>query len=800
MTFESWSNQQLRQEVAQLRRRVAELEDLEEQRRRAGEELRNELNSFFHVATDLMCVVSPAKGCFLKVNPACLKILGRSAEEMCSRPIEEFIHQDDRESTTLRLAKQLEGDSVAHFENRCRHKDGSYRRLSWMATPAIDGQVFAVATDVDQRRRKEEALRESEERFRLLFEYAPDAYYINDFTGTFIGGNRAAENIIGVQRNQLIGKNFLDLELLPPDQLARAAETLASNMAGHATGPDEFTLNRVCGGQVPVEISTVPCRLAGQSVVLGIARDITERKRTEEELHEQAETIRAIVDTTQDWIWSIDLQGVHTFSNPAVERILGYRPAELVGRPSFELMHEEDRRIIETEFPRWIANKQGWQGRVIRWMHRDGSCRYLESSAVAVIDVDGEIVGFRGVDRDITGRKQAEEENAVLQEQLLQSQKMEAIGRLAGGVAHDINNMLSGIMGYASLVQMDLESDDHRAEDIGEILAICNKARDLTGNLLGFARKGKYRRERIDLNDSISRTRQILERTISKKVEIETRLAENLSKVEGDPGQIDQVLMNLGINAADAMPDGGRLTLRTREFILDEVGRSGTWDLKPGRYVEVVVTDDGTGMTPEILERVFEPFFTTKALGQGTGLGLSMVYGTIRNHGGSISLVSEPDQGTTVLILLPALGSSGEDAVQASDRPPVAVPTGQGMILLVDDEETVRTSTARLLETMGYRVIQAVDGADALDKYREKPNEIALVLLDMVMPVMDGPETFRKLEEINPGVRALLISGFSADSAADGLINEGAIGFIQKPFLPDKLAAAVANALASGTD
>ncbi|MBT3218883.1 MAG: response regulator, partial [Proteobacteria bacterium] len=397
------------------------------------------------------------------------------------------------------------------------------------------------------------------------------------------------------------------------------------------------------------------------------------------------------------------------------------------------------------------------------------------------------------VNSDITERKRAKERNALLEGQLNHSQKMEAIGQLAGGVAHDFNNMLSGIMGYASLLHMNLGPDDPRTEDTEEILTICKNARNLTRNLLGFARKGKYCKERINLNETISGVRDLLLRTIPKKICVEFQTtAGRQPQIEGDRSQLEQIMMNLCINAADAMGQEGTLTLSTREIVLREVP-SGT-NLTPGRHVEVSIIDTGTGMDQEILDKAFEPFFTTKVMGEGTGLGLSMVYGTVQNHGGTVTLKSKPGQGTTVTLLFP-VPSPTSDVIPESTKPVLTM--GKGTILVVDDDERVRASTARLLQRMGYQPLQAQDGSEALRVYRERAGEIDLVLLDMAMPVLDGTETFHQLKELDPQVRTLLFSGYSADTSANALLAQGANGFIQKPYTMAKLSWAVAQALIS---
>ena len=519
-------------------------------------------------------------------------------------------------------------------------------------------------------------------------------------------------------------------------------------------------------------------------------KDNIRANHTEQALIRSETLYRTLFEGVINPITLMDRDGVVIMINKTGAKNLSLTPDECVGKSIFDLVpdiddtfHEIYRQVIDTgvevtkEYFVEFSSGPRWFWSVHQPVQDENSGRY----ALLVISYD------------ITERKRAEEEKAALQDQLQQSQKMEAIGRLAGGVAHDFNNLLTGIMGYTSLMQVNLEPDDPHAETTGKIITICNRARDLTMNLLGFARKGKFHMQRLDLNELIREVKDILKQTISKRITIKTLRTKNLSSIEGDTGQISQILMNLCINAADAMGNAGTLTIAARDAVIEQDQHA---DLEPGHYVELSVADTGCGMDPENIARAFESFFTTKDQGKGTGLGLSMVYGTVKSHGGTVKLDSELRQGTTVTILFPALDSDSDVATPEAEKQK-AMTIGQGTILVVDDEELVRTTTARLLEKMGYKVLQAVDGEDAVRAYKEKSDEITLVLLDMAMPVMDGADTFHELKGIDPEVRVLIFSGYSAGATTNGLMDEGAVGFIQKPFLPDKLADAVAKALAS---
>lgn len=392
--------------------------------------------------------------------------------------------------------------------------------------------------------------------------------------------------------------------------------------------------------------------------------------------------------------------------------------------------------------------------------------------------------------REINERKKSEEERIKLQEQLLQSQKMESIGRLAGGIAHDFNNILAGIMGYAELLQRRFDDSTKEGRALEVIVSSSKKASNLTKQLLGFARHGKYNPIPIKINDRIKETIKVLEKIFEKNIKVIYDLSENINYIEADENQIDQVLTNIIINAKDAMPNGGRLTFNTENIYLDTEYTNKFLDLKQGNYVKITVTDTGIGMEKEIKDRIFEPFYTTKEKGKGTGLGLSMVYGIVKSHNGQINCYSEYGKGTSFSIYFPASEKRNGYIKKES-----IIKKGQGTIMVIDDEENLRNLLKEQLEELGYKVIIAADGIEAIEIYEKKKNDINLILLDMIMPNLDGRETFYRLKKMNPDIKVLLLSGFSQNDKAVDIINEGALGFFQKPLELYKLSEAVYNVL-----
>jgi nitrogen-specific signal transduction histidine kinase/CheY-like chemotaxis protein len=390
-----------------------------------------------------------------------------------------------------------------------------------------------------------------------------------------------------------------------------------------------------------------------------------------------------------------------------------------------------------------------------------------------------------GTGIDISERKK-------LEEQLRKSQKMEALGLLAGGIAHDFNNLLTGILGYANLLSIREGGDPEVAKAAGIIQRSAERASQLTAQLLGFAERGKNQNVPVELGRVIASVTAVLERTQNPRIRIVTSFRPEDGCVLGDPSQLDQVVMNLAINACYAMPGGGQLKITTEPVTLDETFCRERDRMSPGKYLLLSVSDTGVGISPENMERIFDPFFTTKAHGKGTGLGLSMVFGIVKNHGGCVDVRSEEGAGTVFRVYLPESPASAPKETAATDP---TLPRGRGRILLVDDQEPVREVAKDMLEALGYEVITAADGLNGVSRYRDLWREIDLVLLDMIMPNMSGGECFRRMKEINPKARVVLSSGYSMDGTIQDVMNEGILAFIQKPYRLEELSRVVGTAV-----
>ena len=509
------------------------------------------------------------------------------------------------------------------------------------------------------------------------------------------------------------------------------------------------------------------------------------------ELQQSEHKYRTILESIEEGYFEVDLNAELSFFSGPLAKILERSPAELQSSNLRDYTTAETSETLDRAFEQIKQTGEPVHVTDFEAMTPDGDQRELELSASLIQDQHARPVGFRGVLRDVTERKRAEEEKRQLETQLLMIQKMESIGTLAGGIAHDFNNILMGIQGNASLMQLKIEPDHPSYQKIKNIENYVISGTELTRQLLGFARRGKYAVKATDLNDVIEKSSRMFART-KKEIQVHTALAEDLWTVEVDRGQLDQVLLNLYVNAWQAMPEGGDLYLKTENAILDE-NYVKPYKVVPGKYVKVTVTDTGVGIEKEHLGRIFEPFFTTKEMGRGTGLGLASVYGVIKNHGGYINVYSEKKLGTTFSFYLPA---SDKEAVQEREKTVQAL-KGTETILLIDDEAMILEVGQELLGELGYTVITANGGEEALRVFEKNRDKIQLVIMDMIMPAMSGGETFDRLKAISPDIRILLSSGYSLNGQATKILERGCDGFIQKPFNMSQLSQKIREILDS---
>jgi len=519
--------------------------------------------------------------------------------------------------------------------------------------------------------------------------------------------------------------------------------------------------------------------------------EISERRRVEKALKESEERYRTLVETMNEGLEILSEDGVIVYVNNRLCEMLEYSLDELIGASVFKFLKEDSKILIKEQIENTKA--KNIQSIEVEWIKKDGDKIITIVSPAPIFNAKGEFIGSFAVITDITSRKVAEEEKTRLERRLFQSQKLESIGRLAGGIAHDFNNILTSMMGYAEILRLkyhDLNTTEGKAIDV--IFRNTERAADLTKQLLGFARGGKYQPKPDNINKLIKEAIKISEKIFEKNIELKLNLQEDIHNVEVDKTQIIQVLTNLMINAKDAMPYGGTISFKTKNVFIDENYIANHPEFKHGDYVKITVSDTGMGMTKEIQDHIFEPFYTTKGEGEGTGLGLSMVYGIIKNHKGYINVYSEPGIGTEFVIYLPATRKK-----IVSDEISGELTTGEETILIVDDENDVIDTASVMLRTLGYKVITACNGLEAINVYKKYKDRIDLVLLDIIMPKMAGKETYLELKKINPNVIVILSSGYSQDNRAIEILKEGALKFIQKPFKFNELSKIVNETLKS---
>ncbi|HEU5182062.1 MAG TPA: PAS domain S-box protein [Candidatus Polarisedimenticolia bacterium] len=702
-------------------------------------------------------------------------------------------------------ARPFTTGKVAHHEMRLE-TEAQTRALYVTAMPirSLTGEtdqcivMVQDVSDLEVLRSSQQALKESEERFRSIFEHAASGMTAVSPDGVLLQVNPAFCRFLGYSAEELIGRNVVDIT--DPADREPTRKLVAAGRDGSKTAMEmEKRYLRKDGSIAWGHISITWIRDAeGKPIVaVGLVEDIGERKHAEEALRQSEARKGAILDTALDAIITIDQAGIALEFNPAAEQLFGHRREEVLGRNILELIvpPEEQQKIREGLQKFFLTGESPLAGRHVEMpaMHRDGT-RFPVEFAVSRIQTTGP-PAFTAYIRDLTEQRQAEEALRQREDQLRHSQKMEAIGTLAGGVAHDFNNLLTGILGYAELLKLGSRPGEKVFQSAEVIEKAASRAASLTQQLLGFARRGKHQNVSLDLHASIQEVTGLLGRTLDKSINLRQELCTEPVMIQGDPGQMGQVILNLAVNAADAMTAGGDLVFRTSIVKLTDDQRARHAGHNGAHHVLLSVTDSGCGIPSDVLPRVFEPFFTTKERGKGTGMGLAMVYGIVQNHGGFIEIDTTVGHGTTFRLYFPE--ASRTDRPQSARLAAGQSRAGSGTVLVVDDEESVRCVATAFLEEMGYTVLTAKDGEEAVQIYRGSQVPIDLVIIDMIMPKLGGRDCFRALKKVNPEVRAIISTGYDVNAAAQEILDEGMRGFIQKPYLMRQLSDVVSAALKS---
>lgn len=730
-------------------------------------------------------------GCLIDINPAGLAMIGAIGKEpLLGRQVSDLVAPEDRERYRSFLG-HICGGGQGSLEFDMYTMQGARRRMEIFAVPLRnpgDGvrMCLGITRDVTERRQAEERVRRSETRFRRLLEYAADAVFVLDAERRFVDVNQRACESLGYTRDELIGMYVSSIEI---DLSGDVLRELRKQVDAGQTVTVEGRHRRKDGTSFPVEVRAGLVEAGDETLVLALVRDVSERVRAEQALRRSEERYRLLIENSLQGV-AIIVDSRIQFASPRFADMFGYDdPAELIGRHREELTMAE---YLPQLLQRTAACLQGEsQPSFVQWegVRKDGSTIWVESGATR-IEWDGALAVLSFV-LDVTQRKR-------LEEQLRQAQKLEAIGRLAGGVAHDFNNLLTVINSYSELLldQSAVGSWDH--EPIQEIRRAGERAASLTRQLLAFGRKQMLHPVPLDLNAHVADLGRMLKRLIGADIDFSVTLDPTLGRVLADPGQIEQVLVNLVVNARDAMPAGGKLIIQTRNVErMPESNENGDGNggavLLPRDYALLAVKDTGCGMDEATRMRVFEPFFTTKEVGKGTGLGLATVYGIVSQSGGYIEVESEPDAGTTFRVFLPRMADPVVVVPRIDDR---LVSGGRETILLVEDEDAVRNLARTILLGLGYTVLTARNGREAIDVV-SRYGPPALLVSDIIMPELNGRELADHLRTLHPDLPVLYCSGYSEDR---GLVNCAAgSGFLPKPFTVAALARAVRELLDAQT-
>jgi two-component system cell cycle sensor histidine kinase/response regulator CckA len=709
-------------------------------------------------------------------NPAAEKIFGWSLAEAQGRCVNELmLPGSDLPPDCMRRAAER-GDKTEDAVCAGVNKRGKRVVCEWHNTPVRDAAgavigMISMINDITDRDQTDRELRENRRFLQTIIDTEPECVKLLDAKAGLILMNKAGLDMIQAgSLEQVRGQCVCPLitsEYQPA--FMKMTEEVFEGKSGSLT----FEMTGLQGRKLWLETHAVPLRNDRDEIValLGITRDVTERKKAEEILKQERDFTNAVLDTVKSIVLVRDREGRVVRFNRMCEEVSGYSAEEVMGKYTWDLLMSPEQvaeakevfsRMVAGTFPIRYENY---------WIAKDGSRKLIVWSNTGLYAPDGSVQFVIATGIDATERKR-------LEDQLRQSQKMESIGTLAGGIAHDFNNILTAIIGYGSLLQMKIREGDPMRHSVEQILSSANRAATLTQGLLAYSRKQILNAQPLNINEIIRRVELLLRRLIGEDIELTTLLTDRDVTVLADPGQIEQVLMNLATNARDAMPDGGNLYIETEQVVLDEQSAALHEFNRPGTYAVISVTDSGMGMDEKTKERIFDPFFTTKEVGKGTGLGLAMAYGIVKQHNGAIVVSSEIGRGSTFRIYLPLVPAAQKQALPA-DLPDIL--GGSETILLAEDDMVVRELTSHVLQQFGYRVIEAIDGEDAVNKCMQNRGQVKLLLLDVIMPKKNGKEVYNKISIFEPGIKALFLSGYTADIMQQkGLIDPG-FSFIMKP-------------------
>jgi len=765
-------------------RSLTEEKQAEEELRRNEQHLRNILNSLLA----FVGVLTP-DGILIEANRTALEAASLRPEDVIGKPFEETYWWSYSPSIQAQLRAAIQRATqgkMSRYDVQVRLGEDRFITVDFALVPEFDtaGQVshlIASAVDITERKRTEEILKQSEEIAQAIVDTSVDGILTIDERGTIASFNKAAERIFGYLADEVIGSNVSILMPSPYREehdkyLANYLKTGEKKIIGIGR---EVVGRRKDGTIFPIDLAVSEVRLGDRRMFTGIVRDITERKRAEEQLREQA----ALLNQAQDAILVRDLEHCILFWNKGAERIYGWTAEDVIGKNIQKLLYKGDLSQFE-EAHQTLMEKGEWRGE-LHQVTKDGKEIIVEGHWVSVHDDRGKPKSVLVINTDITEKKK-------LEAQFLRAQRMESLGTLAGGIAHDLNNVLAPILMAIKLLQQKF-ADEQSQRLLATLRASAERGAGIINQLLSFARGAEGEHTTLQPRHLIKEMEKVLKETLPKLIQIQTSVPEDLWFINGDTTQLYQVLMNLCVNARDAMSNGGKLTIEAENIYLDASYARMHLEARPGPFVLITVADTGVGIPAPILDKIFEPFFTTKEHGQGTGLGLSTTLGIVKGHGGFINVYSEVGKGTQFKIYLPAIETM--QTKQAKEEH-AELPVGHGeLILVVDDEVPIQEITRETLETYGYTVLTASDGTEAVALYAENKERIQVVLMDMMMPYMDGPAAIRALQKLNPQVKIIAASGLKMNGKSAEAASAGVKTFLSKPYTAEKLLKTLAEIL-----
>jgi two-component system cell cycle sensor histidine kinase/response regulator CckA len=743
---------------------------------------------FFHAAATAVAITTIDKGVILDVNESFAALTGYDRKELLcasTKAMGLWVNPEQRDELIRQLQQKRKR---ADLEVQLRTKNGETRTALFSAEiVSIDEEpcLLTMAKDISERKKMEEALKKSEEKYRMLVEHSLQALAIVKDSRFVFCNSRFAE-ISGYSVDELLSRSPDQvMGMIHREDRKLIEERQRDRMAGKPV-PAHFECRAIKknGAEVWLEVYSSIIDYNGKPALQLAVMDITERKKSAEELQRALVWQKALFEGSHEAILISDADSRLVEANTAACKLTGYSREELLNMYASDLSLNSDASVRERIHDRILAGEDVLEETKI--LTKDGRQVDVEIGH-RLVTISG-VPYVHAIARDITSRVR-------LEAQLLQAQKMEAIGVLAGGVAHDFNNLLSVIKGYAELLLEGIAPDDPRAQDLEKINKAAQHAASLTSQLLAFSRKQILQPKILNLNEIVMEMSTMLRRLIGEDIELLTITPPDLRLINADPVQIQQIVMNLAINARDAMPFGGILTIETKNADLDGNYNHGHSIMKSGPYVMMAISDNGSGMDPETQARIFEPFFTTKVQGKGAGLGLSTVYGIVKQSNGFIWVYSEPGKGTTFKIYFPRARDAAAGISDTSS--PDLEMRGTETILVVEDESSVRTLASRILRDRRYKVLEASNGKEALEIAQSYQGEIHLVLTDVIMPGMSGGELVSKLESIRPGSKVLYVSGYTTDTVVHHGVLDSGVAFLQKPFSVNGLVSKVREVIES---